>query len=267
MDGRASQRDHEPALRRLPPAGDLLSVLVALTARSSGRGVLASAKSAIHGSELTWIGRQERPIHVRRTWPEVNQIRQMFVDGAYDFELLPESVDHVIDLGANVGLSGRWFRRRFPTAKLVLVEPDAGNVELVRRNHAGDAGVVVVQAAVTSTPGTVRLATEGRQSDSFVVASEGVEVRGTTVAELIAEHCGSGTILVKMDIEGSELEVFDGDTSWLGSISYLAAELHDRLRPGCSSAFYRAVLPYLHAQEVRGENVLIELGRPAAPPA
>jgi FkbM family methyltransferase len=32
----------------------------------------------------------------------------------------------VVDLGANIGLSYRWLRRRYPNASFVCVEPDPG---------------------------------------------------------------------------------------------------------------------------------------------
>lgn len=253
------QQEHTGA-RRLPPLGEIATVVAGLTTRSSLRGLVASGRTAVTGPHFTWEHRSGRPVHLRRNWPEVNQLRQIFLDRAYDFETLPDRVDHVLDLGANIGLSGRWFRERYPAARLVLVEPDAGNLELLRRNFEGDTASVVVNAAIAPRPGTVRLQTTGRQADSFTVGTEGVEVPACTVGELLAEHCPTGTVLIKMDIEGSELDVFAGDTSWLQRVSHLAIELHDRFRPGCSAAFYRATLPHLIAQEVRDENVMVTLG-------
>ena len=45
--------------------------------------------------------------------------------------------------------------------------------------------------------------------------------------------------ILKLDIEGAELEVFETSESWIGKVGMLAVETHDRFRPGCSKAFER----------------------------
>jgi len=43
--------------------------------------------------------------------------------------------------------------------------------------------------------------------------------------------------LLKVDIEGSEKEVFQHHKTWIGSVDTIAIELHDRIKEGCSAAF------------------------------
>ena len=55
------------------------------------------------------------------------------------------------------------------------------------------------------------------------------------------------TIVMKVDVEGSEREIFRDNIGWLKYISCIAIELHDGL-PGeerCSEVFFRAVGPHL----------------------
>jgi hypothetical protein len=40
--------------------------------------------------------------------------------------------------------------------------------------------------------------------------------------------------LLKVDIEGAEIEVF-GACPWITKVRAIAIELHDRIRPGCTS--------------------------------
>jgi hypothetical protein len=47
--------------------------------------------------------------------------------------LLPD-VRTVLDLGANIGLAARWLNVRYPGARIVCVEPEPGNVQVLREN-------------------------------------------------------------------------------------------------------------------------------------
>ena len=54
--------------------------------------------------------------------------------------------DVVLDLGAHIGSAARTFLRQ--GARVVCVEPDAGNVKILRRNVAGTERASVIHAAV-----------------------------------------------------------------------------------------------------------------------
>jgi hypothetical protein len=67
--------------------------------------------------------------------------------------------------------------------------------------------------------------------------------------------------LLKLDIEGSELELFTRHSEqWLNRVRMIAIELHDRFRPGCSEAFYSALHGRKFIQEISGENIFIHFG-------
>ena len=70
--------------------------------------------------------------------------------------------------------------------------------------------------------------------------------------------------VLKLDIEGSERELFLKDTTWLNHVSIIAIELHDRYEPGCTRAVYQKLVERQFRQEVRGENVFIRLDNTVA---
>jgi hypothetical protein len=76
--------------------------------------------------------------------------------------------------------------------------------------------------------------------------------------ELVARAGGETVGLVKIDIEGAELDVFSADTTWLHRVDALAVELHDRYRPGCTAAVETAVARAWPAYErsAAGEKAL-----------
>jgi hypothetical protein len=76
------------------------------------------------------------------------------------------------------------------------------------------------------------------------------------VEELLEELGTDRLDLLKIDIEGGEVEVFDAARSWIDRVDVLVAELHDRLRRGCSRAFYTATAGFPH-ETYRGENVFV----------
>jgi hypothetical protein len=72
----------------------------------------------------------------------------------------------------------------------------------------------------------------------------------------MSKHDLSWVDLLKVDIEGAEKEVFSSPDEWIGSVSAIAIELHDRLKMGCSRSFYAAVTAFPIEQR-RGENVFV----------
>ena len=60
----------------------------------------------------------------------------------------------------------------------------------------------------------------------------------------------------KVDVEGSEKEIFSTADSWLSFVDVICIELHDRFKSGCSRSFFKAVEDFpieLH----RSEDVLV----------
>lgn len=115
----------------------------------------------------------------------------------------------------------------------MAVEPDPGNAEVCRINTARF-GVRVVEAAIGSRAGYVRLVTEDHLSDAVRTERDGSgEVRVVTVPEIVDEHAADCALFaVKVDIEGFESDLFGHDTGWVGETSVLYAEPHDYLFPG-----------------------------------
>ena len=66
--------------------------------------------------------------------------------------------------------------------------------------------------------------------------------------------------IIKIDIEGSEKELFESNFhNWLSRTKIIIIELHDRMRPGCSKSFFNALSNYEYKLELKGENIVIYL--------
>lgn len=161
----------------------------------------------------------------------------------------------IIDAGANVGYSAVWFATHFPSSRVIAVEPDDANVEILRSNVAHLANVSVVHGALSATSGESIIVDPGEgpwgyrtwqppSTGAPVEISVRGSVRSFTVDELIDEFRLGRVGLAKIDIEGAELEVFRQSGRWIDSVDCVMVELHDRFRPGCSLAFDEATCTF-----------------------
>jgi len=145
---------------------------------------------------------------------------------------LPADLDAatVLDLGANIGLAYRWMRSRHPTARFVCVEPDPGNLEILRANvRAVDSVSEIVGACVGGRARRVKLtSTDGewgfRMSDVVDVDDADTDV---LTMDQILERTGIERIdILKCDIEGAEAELFVDCASWIDLVDCMVVECH-----------------------------------------
>jgi len=169
----------------------------------------------------------------------------------------------VLDLGANIGLTVRYWKAHWPEARVVAVEPDPANYAMLRRNTEGMTGVDIVQAAVWHTTGRLSLLSEGVPSSSVRTTdgtSQGAALVDAVTVPVLMERFGLERIsLLKIDIEGAELPLFSkAPTGWLERVDAVAIELHDHWAPGCGDAFFRAMVHWDWDYSVHGEMILCE---------
>lgn len=136
----------------------------------------------------------------------------------------------IVDLGANIGMSTLLFASRFPQARIVCVEPHPDSAKLLRFNTAslGDR-VTVVEAAIASEPGTLRLALANEHYNASQVrrSDRSVEVQAVTMDQVITQAAMPHIDLLKMDIEGAERLILSAMPAWLRSVGLILGELHD----------------------------------------
>ncbi|HEX2838474.1 MAG TPA: FkbM family methyltransferase [Phycisphaerales bacterium] len=143
----------------------------------------------------------------------------------------PQDARWVIDMGANVGLSLRFWLRHFPGARVIGVEPDADNIQMCKRNLSltqdGERRTNLLQACVGGSRRTVSL-DRRRGAWGYRMADgpgDSDKIPVITVDDVL--QTTDGLIdLIKMDIEGAEAEVFAHPTPWLARVRVLVIEVH-----------------------------------------
>lgn len=150
----------------------------------------------------------------------------------------------IVDGGAHVGDSTAWLLTRYPSARVVAVEPAADSHRLLVRNAApyGERAVPV-RAALWGETGRVTLTDPGastgvRATDAHRV---GERVRALTPSELLDELGLARIDLLKLDVEGAERSLFSAPSAddWLERTGSVLIEIH-------GDEAEAAVLPALH---------------------
>jgi len=216
--------------------------------RFGARGVLDAfrAKCGLSNS-LIRVKRENVtfPFHLRYRSSDISTYDQIFSSDSYRFRT-KRHPEVILDAGANVGLASIYFANRYPDAKIFAVEPEKENFQLLRRNVTPYPNVVPIEAALWGDNGDITLIDPGHGNWGFM--TQGTEktecrsyrVRGITVAKLMERYSISKIDILKMDIEGSEKEVFETAASWIDSVDSVVVELHEDLRAGCTQSFRNA---------------------------
>jgi len=165
----------------------------------------------------------------------------------------------IIDAGANIGASPIYFLSQYPDAAIVAIEPERQNCELLRTNCAG-LDVRLIEGALDSRPGSRFLNDPGRSDWGFQVSNQGLyEVPAVAIPQILQDYPPNAytPAILKIDIEGSEQEVFSGDVHWLAEMQLVIIELHDWMLPSKATArnFLRAISSFDFDFVHVGENV------------
>jgi len=184
------------------------------------------------------------PVTVQLQFPEVMPfcyrpgttdllvLEQVFLDREYHVEpIAPESIEYIVDLGSNIGVTAMLWAQRYPRARMALVEPDPDNFKLLQTNTAAFRDrCVLINAAVSDNCGQTSFFRSDREYGHSILKPDDsvseIKVRTLTVPEVLKDAGFPRVDLLKMDIEGGETIVMPTLHTWQAAPRYLIAELH-----------------------------------------
>ena len=210
------------------------------------------------------------PVLVRLGTSDIKVFNDIYRRQEYGWNFgSPPSV--IVDAGAYTGLSTSFFATRYPDATIIAIEPDEENFELLVRNTTRYPNVHTIRAALWAESGSVSLVDPGDgawglrllESDgSSPVAADvnsavgSKSVRAVTITDIMRDYDLEKIDLLKVDVEGSEKEIFANANPWIAFVEAICLELHDRFKAGCSRSFFQAVDDF-PIELRRGEDVLV----------
>jgi FkbM family methyltransferase len=187
-----------------------------------------------------------------------------WLEYGWDLERPPRTI---VDGGAYIGLSAIYFTMRYPGVRVIAVEASESNFNLLVRNTSAFPNIEPVHAALWPQPGSLELTDPGTGLWGLQVRDAGTQdsvrqshdldsVRAITIPDILRDYQLDKIDLLKVDIEGSEKELFGAPAPWLEQVDAICIELHDWFKAGCSRAFFSAVEDF-SVEAWRGENVLV----------
>lgn len=158
-------------------------------------------------------------------------IRQVYIPNR-GFELKDDYV--VVDAGANIGTFSLLAASRAKRGIVYSIEPDKNEFRRLNENVKINnfQNVITINEALTDVVKVIPFSDGSVQSDSNLTkipkySYEG-PVMSITIKELMHKYNIDKIDFLKLDIEGSEFQVFK-DTSWLKKVKIISMELHDHI--------------------------------------
>lgn len=171
-----------------------------------------------------------------------------------EFEPLANLLDHnfndlIVDAGGYIGTSAIKFAEMYPNAKIVTIEPETENYNILTHNVKKYSNIEVIKAAlVAKNDGELILTNLGTGEWGNTVVNNNKliknletknieKINGITLDDILTKYNNKKIGLLKIDIEGAEKEILDNANETLYDVYATFIELHDRFVPGCTESY------------------------------
>jgi FkbM family methyltransferase len=197
---------------------------------------------------------------IRKNTSDHFVFRDIFLFGEFK---LPVEIEPklIIDTGAYIGLSSLYYSSRFPKAHIIAVEPESSNFAVLTQNTELNPNIERINAGIWSKNTRLKIVDSQSEKWAFTVTetdeSDSDGIKAVTIDEILANSGFDEIDILKIDIEGSEKEIFGRNSeNWLKKVKIIVLELHDRLIPGCSDSVYNALNKEEWQEYKKGEKVI-----------
>lgn len=208
------------------------------------------------------------PFYIRGKTTDDTVVEQIFADGEYPV-LKGLKPRRIIDAGANCGAASAYFAAIYPTAEIVAIEPEESNFRLLHKNLSALRAVRLLKGALWCSDSQLMVSNAGSPKYAFEIKPLSINVDATfvpaktvayTIPEIMKQQKWDRVDLLKLDIEGSELALFERNfETWLGKVDTIFIELHEENAPGCGKAFFSALSALDYQVDICGEHLVIRL--------
>lgn len=174
-------------------------------------------------------------IHFKNSEEYHNLKQEIFTKDTYYFET-DNPAPLIIDAGAHIGLATLYFKKLYPAARVIAIEPHPENIKLLEQNIFENQldDVMVVPAALDIQEGNTAFYADasGRHWFSTAGFTEGSWNKQQQSQSLMVPTLPLSNFLqepvdfLKMDIEGAEQAVLNTARERLPQIKHLMIEFH-----------------------------------------
>ncbi len=153
------------------------------------------------------------------------QYEEIFFSQSYRFASKnPRPV--ILDCGANIGTSCLFFKKIYPQAQITAFEADPQIAAILTQNLTsnGIQDINIVSKAVWTHSDGIDFVTEGSDGASIYGEGEKQHIESVRLKDYLQQYAQID--MLKMDIEGAEVEVFKDCQDDLGHINHIFIEYH-----------------------------------------
>ncbi len=137
---------------------------------------------------------------------------------------LPPDARFIVDAGGYIGDSAALFLSRYPNARCVVIEPGSAYARAALNLARYGERAVLHQAALMSSPGFCRIQEADTGSEAHADANG--TIKAITLPEILAASPHGRIDILKIDIEGAEVALFQSAAEWLSFVDCITIELH-----------------------------------------
>jgi len=190
----------------------------------------------------------------------LHQLKEIFLLGEYQISTTKKS-PVIIDCGVNIGLSILYFKKKYPTSKIIAFEPNPNVFSILRLNMEQNQirGVELYNYCLSDSEGEIEFYINENLGtmEGSVLEERGGNKKLKVKAVRLSTYIKEEVDLVKMDIEGAEISVLNDlkKNDKLNSVNTYLIEYHHNI-PGQLSGLGR----FIHDFEENNFGVSLRSG-------
>lgn len=196
--------------------------------------------------EKIYVRKLGRYVYYRPNTSDFVLLQEFFFNNGNDLQydidfakLLGNKPEYILDAGANIGLFSLTCLKTYNPKCVIAIEPEKTNYDLLCKNVAQELNVHTLMNGIWKKKAYLKVISSEMGKWGFMVketSEEDSEVIGLSILDIIKEYSLPYIDVLKMDIEGSEYNIFEDDSceEWINKIRILVVETHDRKIKGCT---------------------------------
>lgn len=204
------------------------------------------------------------PFFMRRQTSDPEVFKQIFLQEDYNYKIYIKP-KLIIDCWANNWYSAIYFANKYPSAKIIAVEPETENFNLLEKNTESYKNIECIKKWIWDKNTFLELVNpqewHPKLHCSFQVreSDDNNWLEAITIDDLLKTSGFSKIDILKIDIEWAEKKVFENNNDlWLDKTNVIFIESHENFLPWCDKAIFDKAEKYNFKVSEKWENYILK---------
>jgi len=199
-------------------------------------------------------------IYIRSWTSDYDVFNQIFLNKEYEYniEFTPKVI---IDCWANNWLSAVYFANKYPKAKIIAVEPENSNFQILNKNIKSYKNILPIKKWIWDKETNLVITNPTWTKWWFQVEESDLNewLKATTINKIMDDYNIDFIDILKIDIEWSEKKVFENNSSnWLNKTKYIFVETHERYVKWCEQIIKEKAKEFWFKLDSKWENLILK---------